>query len=130
MQIQSTKAGYTEFAAKEKLDGEQPESSTRRQSVYSDRDGRDGKRRRISRQQTYQLFSLLTGHRDFSKRTPSCPQAQCCGMGRIELALELEENIPEEIGLAVQELVEEVVRLQLRVADLVRFIESEGDQLE
>ena len=46
----------------------------------------------------------------------------------IELTLELEP--PEELGLAVQELVEEVVRLQLRVADLVRFIESEGDQLE
>ena len=45
----------------------------------------------------------------------------------IELTLELEPDIPEEIGLAVQELVEEVVRLQLRVADLVRFIESEGE---
>ena len=46
----------------------------------------------------------------------------------IELTLELEKEIPEEIGLAVQELVEEVVRLQLRVADLVRFIESEGEE--
>ncbi len=42
----------------------------------------------------------------------------------IELTLELEP--PEELGLAIQELVEEVVRLQLRVADLVKFIESEG----
>ncbi len=48
----------------------------------------------------------------------------------IELTLELEKEIPEEIGLAVQELVEEVVRLQLRVADLVRFIESEGEEGE
>jgi len=40
----------------------------------------------------------------------------------------LEEDIPEEIGLAIQELVEEVVRLQLRVADLVRFIETEGNE--
>ena len=44
----------------------------------------------------------------------------------IEQTLELEEEIPREIGLAVQELVEEVVRLQLRVADLVRFIEVEA----
>ncbi len=36
----------------------------------------------------------------------------------IELTLESEEEIPEEIGIIVQELVEEVVRLQLRVADL------------
>ena len=35
MHIQSTKAGYTEFAAKEKLEGEQPECSAARQSVYS-----------------------------------------------------------------------------------------------
>ena len=48
----------------------------------------------------------------------------------IELTLELEEEIPEEIGLAIQELVEEVVQLQLRVADLVRFIESEGEEGE
>ncbi len=40
----------------------------------------------------------------------------------IELTLDLEP--PEELGLAIQELVEEVVRLQLRVADLVRFIET------
>ena len=46
----------------------------------------------------------------------------------IELTLELAGEIPEEIGLVVQELVEEVVRLQLRVADLVKFIETEGDQ--
>ena len=46
----------------------------------------------------------------------------------IERTLELAEEIPEEIGLVVQELVEEVVRLQLRVADLVKFIETEGDQ--
>ena len=48
----------------------------------------------------------------------------------IELAPELEEEIPEEIGLAVQELVEEVIRLQLRVSDLVKFIESEGEEGE
>ena len=47
----------------------------------------------------------------------------------IELTLELEEEIPDEIGLAIQELVEEVFRLQLRVADLVRFIESEEGEL-
>ena len=46
----------------------------------------------------------------------------------IDLTLELEEDIPEEIGLAIQELVEEVVRLQLRVADLVKFIESEEEE--
>ena len=46
----------------------------------------------------------------------------------IDLTLELEEDIPEEIGLAIQELVEEVVRLQVRVADLVRFIESEEEE--
>ncbi len=46
----------------------------------------------------------------------------------IELTLDLEP--PEELGLAIQELVEEVVRLQLRVADLGRFIESESDELE
>ena len=40
----------------------------------------------------------------------------------IELTLDLEP--PEELGLAIQELVEEVFRLQLRVADLVRFIET------
>jgi len=48
----------------------------------------------------------------------------------IELLKEFEPETPEEISLIVQELVKEVVRLQLRVADLVRFIESEGDQLE
>ncbi len=48
----------------------------------------------------------------------------------IELLREFELETPEEIALIVQELVKEVVRLQLRVADLVRFIESEGDQLE
>ncbi len=37
---------------------------------------------------------------------------------------------PPTRRLAVQELAEEVVRLQLRVADLVKFIESEGDELE
>ena len=42
--------------------------------------------------------------------------------------MELEEEIPEEIGRAVRELVEEVVRLQLRVADLVKFIECEEEQ--
>ncbi len=44
----------------------------------------------------------------------------------IELTLELEE-VPEEIGIVVQELVEELVRLQLRVADLMKFIESEQE---
>ena len=34
----------------------------------------------------------------------------------IELTLDMEP--PEELGIAIQELVEEVVRLQLRVADL------------
>ncbi len=48
----------------------------------------------------------------------------------IELLKEFEAETPEEIALIVQELVREVVRLQLRVADLVKFIESEGDQLE
>ena len=43
----------------------------------------------------------------------------------IELTMELRPH--EELGLAVQELVEEVVRLQLRVADFVRFIETEGN---
>ena len=38
----------------------------------------------------------------------------------LELILDLDP--PEELGLAVQVLVEEVVRRQLRVADLVRFI--------
>ena len=42
----------------------------------------------------------------------------------IELLKEFEHETPEEISLIVQELVKEVVRLQLRVADLVRFIES------
>ena len=41
----------------------------------------------------------------------------------IELTLELEP--PEELGLAIQELIEEVYRLQVRVSDLVRFIETE-----
>ncbi len=44
----------------------------------------------------------------------------------IELLQEFEPETPEEIILIVQELVKEVVRLQLRVADLVKFIESEG----
>ena len=44
----------------------------------------------------------------------------------IELLQEFEPETPEEIILIVQELVKEVVRLQLRVADLVTFIESEG----
>ena len=46
----------------------------------------------------------------------------------IELTLELEP--PEELGLAIQELVEEVYRLQLRVADLTRFIQSEMEKEE
>jgi len=45
----------------------------------------------------------------------------------IELLQEFEPETPEEIILIVQELVKEVVRLQLRVADLVTFIESEGE---
>ncbi len=45
----------------------------------------------------------------------------------IELLREFELETPEEIALIVQELVKEVVRLQLRVADLVKFIESEGE---
>ncbi len=45
----------------------------------------------------------------------------------IELLQEFEPETPEEIILIVQELVKEVVRLQLRVADLVKFIESEGE---
>ncbi len=43
----------------------------------------------------------------------------------IELTLDMEP--PEELGIAIQELVEEVVRLQLRVADLVRFIDTEKE---
>ena len=45
----------------------------------------------------------------------------------IELLQEFEPETPEEIALTVQELVKEVVRLQLRVADLVKFIEFEGE---
>ncbi len=45
----------------------------------------------------------------------------------IELLQEFEPETPEKIILIVQELVKEVVRLQLRVADLVTFIESEGE---
>ena len=44
----------------------------------------------------------------------------------IELLREFELETPEEIGLIVQELAQEVLRLQLRVADLVKFIEAEG----
>ncbi len=43
----------------------------------------------------------------------------------IELTLEMEP--PEELGIAIQELMQEVVRLQLRVADLVRFIDTEKE---
>jgi len=46
----------------------------------------------------------------------------------IELLREFEPETPEEIALIAQELVKEVVRLQLRVADLVRFIEFEGEE--
>ena len=46
----------------------------------------------------------------------------------IELLQEFEHETPEEIALIVQELVKEVVRLQLRVADLARFIEFEGEE--
>ena len=45
----------------------------------------------------------------------------------IELLKEFEAETPEEIALIVRELVREVIRLQLRVADLVKFIESEGE---
>ena len=45
----------------------------------------------------------------------------------IELLREFELETPEEIALIVQELVKEVVLLQLRVADLVKFIEFEGE---
>ncbi len=40
----------------------------------------------------------------------------------IELSLDLEPS--EELGLAIRELMEEVVQLQLRVAELMRFIDS------
>ena len=43
----------------------------------------------------------------------------------IELLREFGPETPEEITLIVQELVKEVIRLQLRVADLAKFIESE-----
>ena len=43
----------------------------------------------------------------------------------IELILHLEP--PEEPGLTVREIMEEVVRLQLRVADLLKFTESKGE---
>jgi len=43
------------------------------------------------------------------------------------LLREFELETPEEIALIVQELVKEVVLLQLRVADLVKFIEFEGE---
>ncbi len=45
----------------------------------------------------------------------------------IELLREFEPETPEEIALIVKELAKEVIRLQLRVADLVKFIESEGE---
>ena len=45
----------------------------------------------------------------------------------IELLREFEPETPEEIILIVQELVKEVVRLQLRVADLVKFITAEQE---
>ncbi len=48
----------------------------------------------------------------------------------IELLREFELETPEEIGLIVQELAQEVLRLQLRVADLVKFIESEGGEVK
>ena len=40
----------------------------------------------------------------------------------IEMLREFELETPEEIGLIVQELAQEVLRLQLRVADLVKLI--------
>ena len=43
----------------------------------------------------------------------------------IELLREFGPETPEEITLIVQELVKEVIRLQLRVADLVKFIEAD-----
>ncbi len=45
----------------------------------------------------------------------------------IELLRDFEPETPEEIILIVQELVKEVVRLQLRVADLVKFITAEQE---
>ena len=39
----------------------------------------------------------------------------------IELSLDLEPS--EELGLAIREVMEEVVRLQLRVGELMRFID-------
>ena len=45
----------------------------------------------------------------------------------IELLKEFEPETPEQIILMVQELVEEVVRLQLRVADLAKFIEADQE---
>jgi len=45
----------------------------------------------------------------------------------IELLREFGPETPEEITLIVQELVKEVIRLQLRVADLVKFIEADQE---
>ena len=45
----------------------------------------------------------------------------------IALLKEFEVETPEEITLIVEELVKEVVRLQLRVADLVKFIVAERE---
>jgi len=45
----------------------------------------------------------------------------------IELLREFGPETPEEITLIVQELVKEVIRLQLRVADLAKFIEADQE---
>ena len=45
----------------------------------------------------------------------------------IELLREFGPETPEEITLIVQELVKEVIRLQLRVADLAKLIEADQE---
>jgi len=45
----------------------------------------------------------------------------------VELLREFGPETPEEITLIVQELVKEVIRLQLRVADLAKFIEADQE---
>ena len=45
----------------------------------------------------------------------------------IELLREFGPETPEEITLIVQELAKEVIRLQLRVADLAKFIEADQE---
>ena len=45
----------------------------------------------------------------------------------IELLREFGPETPEEITLIVQELVKDVIRLQLRVADLAKLIEADQE---